>query len=122
MQYGGQNGGFGQQGDREKQRYILMDARKSYTNAWATDLMSAPCTNPGFCLYAACWCVSVFAPRDPFGPATSSARALHPAPRPAPDPRTSPPRRFFSNTASARVVGLFHTLPLVASHPSVPPD
>jgi hypothetical protein len=95
MQYGGQNGGFGQQGDREKQRYIMMDARKSYTNTWATDLMSAPCTNPGFCLYAACWCVSVFAPRDPVR--TRDVVRARPPSRPPPRPRPPdlPPTAFF---------------------------
>ena len=95
MQYGGQNGGFGQQGDREKQRYIMMDARKSYTNSWATDLMSAPCTNPGFCLYAACWCVSVFAPLDPVR--TRDLVRARPPSRPPPRPRPPdlPPTAFF---------------------------
>ena len=95
MQYGGQNGGFGQQGDREKQRYVMMDARKSYTNTWATDLMSAPCTNPGFCLYAACWCVSILPPRDLVRTRDVSARAPDPAPRPGPPPGP-PPHGLFS--------------------------
>ena len=118
MQYGGQNGGFGQQGDREKQRYVMMDARKSYTNTWATDLMSAPCTNPGFCLYAACWCVSILPPRDLVRTRDVSARAPDPAPRPAPDPRTSPPRAFFK-TPSPHAL-LDYSSPLLSS-PLTPP-
>merc|ERR1712216_772517 len=52
MQYGGnQGGGFGQ--PRQNKRMVMVDARKSYTNSWSTDLMGAPCRNPGFCLYAA---------------------------------------------------------------------
>ena len=118
MQYGGQNGGFGQQGDREKQRYVMMDARKSYTNTWATDLMSAPCTNPGFCLYAACWCVSILPRETSFGRGTCPPAP--PIPPPAPDlPPDLPPTGFFQNTESARVVGLFLTPPFVASDPSV---
>jgi hypothetical protein len=58
MQYGGnQGGGFGQ--PRQNKRMVMVDARKSYTNSWATDLMGAPCRNPGFCLYAACCNVCV---------------------------------------------------------------
>jgi hypothetical protein len=60
MQYGGQHGqgGYGQggydQGGRQNRRLVMIETRKSYTNNWATDLMGAPCANPGFCLYAAC--------------------------------------------------------------------
>merc|ERR1712205_3018 len=58
MQYGGnQGGGFGQ--PRQNKRMVMVDARKSYTNSWSTDLMGAPCSNPGFCLYAACCNVCV---------------------------------------------------------------
>ena len=58
MQYGGnQGGGFGQ--PRQNKRMVMVDARKSYTNSWSTDLMGAPCRNPGFCLYAACCNVCV---------------------------------------------------------------
>lgn len=56
MQYGG--GGYGQrQPGAPKARIVMTEARKSYVNKWQTDLMGAPCANPGFCLYAACWCV-----------------------------------------------------------------
>ncbi len=61
MQYGGQGGqgggGFG--APRQSKRMVMTDARKSYTNSWSTDLMGAPCRNPGFCLYAACCNVCV---------------------------------------------------------------
>ena len=58
MQYGG-GGGYGQRqpGGAPKARIVMTEARKSYTNSWTTGLMGAPCANPGFCLYAACWCV-----------------------------------------------------------------
>ena len=51
MQYGG--GGYGQrQPGAPKARVVMAEARKSYVNKWQTDLMGAPCANPGFCLYA----------------------------------------------------------------------
>ncbi len=58
MQYGGgQGGGFG--APRQNKRMVMADARKSYSNSWTTDLMGAPCKNPGFCVYAACCNVCV---------------------------------------------------------------
>ena len=120
MQYGGQNGGFGQHGDREKQRYLLMDARKSYTNTWATDPMSAPCTTRGLLPVRRVLVRVHLTPARPRSDAGRvRARAPDPAPRPAPDPRTSSPTAFFSNTESARVVGLFLTL---LSSPLTPPS
>ena len=56
MQYNGGGGGFPPQGGAGgKKRVVMADVRKSYTNNWVTPLTTAPCSNPGFCLYAACW-------------------------------------------------------------------
>jgi hypothetical protein len=56
QQQGG--GGFPPRGHGpDKKRLVMADARKSYTNNWTTPLTTAPCSNPTYCLYAACWCV-----------------------------------------------------------------
>ena len=49
------NFGPGRAPGGEKKRVVMADARKSYTNNWATPLTTAPCANPGYCLFAACW-------------------------------------------------------------------
>ena len=49
------NFGPGRAPGGEKRRVVMADARKSYTNTWATPLTTAPCANPGYCLFAACW-------------------------------------------------------------------
>uniref|UniRef100_A0A7S0SH71 Uncharacterized protein n=1 Tax=Mantoniella antarctica TaxID=81844 RepID=A0A7S0SH71_9CHLO len=53
QQQGG--GGFPPRGHGpDKKRLVMADARKSYTNNWTTPLTTAPCSNPTYCLYAAC--------------------------------------------------------------------
>ena len=78
--------------------------------------MSAPCTNPGFCLYAACWCVSIL-PRETLRTRDVSARAPDPAPAPPPTPDL-PPTGFFK-TPSPHAL-LDHSSPLLSS-PLTPP-